>query len=58
METIDIKKYEGMGIFQEAKQRSIDGMGYRARRFKIVWQSKKLYATNQAKIDMGIKKNR
>ena len=35
------EKYDGMGIFQEAKQRKIDGMGYRARRFKIVWQSKK-----------------
>lgn len=37
---IDEKKYDGMGIFQEAKQREIDGMGYRARRFKIIWQSK------------------
>ena len=55
---METQNYDGMGIFQEAKQRSIDGMGYRARRFKIVWQSKKLYATNQAKIDMGIKKNR
>lgn len=42
MERINIKKYEGMGIFQEAKQRKIDGMGYRARRYKIVWQSKKV----------------
>ena len=38
---MDTKKYDGMGIFQEAKQREIDGMGYRARRFKILWQSKK-----------------
>jgi hypothetical protein len=37
---MDTKKYDGMGIFQEAKQRKIDGMGYRARRFKILWQSK------------------
>ncbi len=42
MKTIDSKEYEGMGIFQEAKQRKIDGMGYRARRFRIVWQSKKV----------------
>lgn len=34
-------KYEGMSIFQEAKQRKIDGMGYRARRFKLIWKSKK-----------------
>jgi hypothetical protein len=33
-------KYSGMGVFQEAKQRNIDGMGYRARRFKIIWKSK------------------
>jgi hypothetical protein len=39
-EEMDTKKYEGMGIFQEAKQRKLDGMGYRARRFKILWQSK------------------
>lgn len=32
--------YKQLGVFQEAKQRSIDGMGYRARRFKIIWQSK------------------
>jgi len=34
------KNYDGMGIFQEARQREIDGMGYRANRFKILWQSK------------------
>ena len=33
-------KYKGMNIFQEAKQRKIDGMGYRSRRFKTIWQSK------------------
>ena len=38
---MDTKKYDGMGIFQEAKQRNVDGMRYRARRFKILWQSKK-----------------
>jgi hypothetical protein len=33
-------KYKGMGIFQEAKERKVDGMGYRSRRSKIIWQSK------------------
>lgn len=32
--------YDGLNIFQEAKQREIDGMGYRARRYKVIWQSK------------------
>ena len=41
METKERPKYEGMSIFQEAKQSKIDGFGYRSRRFKIVWQSKK-----------------
>lgn len=35
------KNYDSMGIFKEAKQRKKDGMGYRARRFKIIWQGKK-----------------
>jgi len=47
-------KYDGMGIFREAKQRSIDGMGYRARRFKIVWQSKKV-SWNWIAIEYGIR---
>ena len=34
------RKYEGMNIFQEARQRKRDNMGYRARRFKIVWSNK------------------
>lgn len=38
----DVKSYAGMGIFQEAKQRKIDGMGYHARRYKLIWQSKKI----------------
>ncbi|MFA5299766.1 MAG: hypothetical protein WC389_16395 [Lutibacter sp.] len=41
METIDIKKYDGMGIFQEAKQREIDGYGYHATRCKVLWNGKK-----------------
>jgi hypothetical protein len=34
------EKYAGLGIFQEAKQRKLDGMGYRANRVKVIWQSK------------------
>lgn len=33
-------KYLGMSVLQEARQREIDGMGYRARRFKTLWKSK------------------
>ena len=38
----EVKSYAGMSVFKEARQRKIDGMGYRARRFKIIWQSKKV----------------
>jgi len=48
------KKYDGMGIFQEAKQRKIDGMGYYARRFKILWQSKKC-SWQHLMIELGIR---
>ena len=51
---MDTKKYDGMGIFQEAKQREIDGMGYRARRFKIVWQSKNC-SWQHLMLDWGIR---
>ena len=51
---MDTKKYDGMGIFQEAKQREIDGMGYWARRFKIVWQSKKC-SWQYIMLDWGIR---
>ena len=51
---MDTKKYEGMGIFQEAKQRKIDGMGYRARRFKILWESKKC-SWQHLSIEWGIR---
>ncbi len=51
---IDIRKYDGMGIFQEARQRKIDGMGYRARRFKIVWESKNI-SWQHLMIDWGIR---
>jgi len=37
---MNTKKYDGMGIFQEAEKRKTDGMGYRSRRCKIIWQSK------------------
>ena len=29
-----------MNIFKEAKQKEKKGLGYRARRFKIIWQNK------------------
>ena len=31
-----------MNIFKEAKQKELKGMGYRARRFKIIWKNKKV----------------
>jgi len=34
-------RYEGMNIFQEAKQRKIEGFGYCVNRCKVIWQSKK-----------------
>jgi hypothetical protein len=34
-------RYEGMSIFQEAKQRKIEGFGYCVNRFKLIWKSKK-----------------
>ena len=37
---MNTKKYDGMGIFQEAKQREIDGTGYHSTRFKTIWKSK------------------
>lgn len=51
---METKKYDGMGVFQEAKQREIDGMGYRARRFKIVWQNKNT-AWNWLMFNWGIR---
>ena len=51
---METKNYDGMGIFQEAKQREIDGMGYRARRFKIVWQSNKV-SWQHLMIEWGIR---
>lgn len=53
-EFINTKKYEGMSIFQEAEQRKIDGGGYRARRFKMLWQSKKCSWQHLA-IEWGIR---
>lgn len=54
MDVIKTKKYNGMGIFQEAKQRKIDGMGYRARRYKILWENKKC-SWNWLAIEWGIR---
>ena len=39
-----------MGVLQEAKQREIDGMGYRARRFKLLWENKKCGLSSLATI--------
>lgn len=49
-----MKKYEGLGIFEEAKQREKDGYGYRARRFKTLWQNKKI-GWNWFGIEWGIR---
>ena len=43
-----------MNIFQEARQREIDGMGYHARRFKILWKNKN-YSHNWFAIEWGIR---
>lgn len=32
---METKTYDGLNIFQEAKQRKADGMGYHARRYKV-----------------------
>ena len=51
---MEAKKYEGMNIFQEARQREIDGMGYRARRFKLLWENKNC-GHNWIAIEWGIR---
>lgn len=51
---MNTNRYIGMGIFQEAKHRSTDGMGYRARRFRIIWQSKKV-SWQHILLDWGIR---
>ena len=51
---METKKYDVMGIFQEAKQRKIDGMGYRARRFRVIWQSTKC-SWQHLMLDWGIR---
>jgi len=43
-----------MGIFQEARQSEKKGMGYRAARHKIIWQSKKCTWQNLS-IEYGIR---
>jgi hypothetical protein len=47
-------KYTGMGIFQEAKQRGIDGMGYRATRQRIIRLSKEC-SWNIIRLSWGIR---
>ncbi len=51
---MDSKNYNGKGIFQEAKQRNIDGMGFRSRRFKILWSNKNC-GHNWLAIEWGIR---
>ena len=43
-----------MNIFKEAKQKELNGMGYRARRFKIIWKSKTV-SWNWLAIEWGIR---
>lgn len=43
-----------MNIFKEAKQRKLMQMGYRARRFKILWKSKTV-SWNYISIEWGIR---
>jgi len=47
-------KYQEMNIFQEARQREVDGMGYCARRFKILWENKNC-GHNWLAIEWGIR---
>lgn len=41
-------------IFKEAEQKELNGMGYRARRFKIIWQNKKV-SWNWLAFEYGIR---
>lgn len=43
-----------MNIFKEAKQKELEGMGYRARRFKIIWKNKKV-SWNLLAFEYGIR---
>lgn len=47
-------KHKKMNIFKEAKQKELEGMGYRARRFKIIWKSKTV-SWNWLAIEWGIR---
>ena len=35
-------RYFGLTVFQEAKKKKADGFGYRARRFFLLWENKKV----------------
>jgi len=43
-----------MNIFKEAKQNQLRGKGYRARRFKTIWQSKEV-SWNRFSFEYGIR---
>lgn len=43
-----------MNIFKEAKQKKLNGMGYRARRFKIIWKNENV-SWNWFAIEWGIR---
>lgn len=48
------KNYDGMGIFQEARQRKKEGKGYRASRMKFLWKNKEC-SWNWLVISWGIR---
>jgi len=48
-------KYYGMSVFQEAKQRENDGMGYRASRYKIIWSGNREESWQHISIRYGIR---
>lgn len=43
-----------MNIFHEARQRKTEGYGYRANRFRMIWQSKKC-SWQHVRLDWGIR---
>lgn len=47
-------RYFGLTIYQEAKKKKVDGFGYRARRFLMLWHSNKC-AWNWFAIEYGIR---
>ena len=43
-----------MSIFKEAKQKELEGIGYRARRFKLIWENKNV-SWNWLAFEYGIR---